>query len=246
MATIGSTIHLLDIELGHDRGRLLTKIYHDSKIDEYELPNKFEYHTCKLASLFKAALKHAVQCCSNEKDFHDERRHLRLSYLFREFSPIFIDKCITGFYNEFNIETETCFLCPVIPYQILRQHVLENYEQQIALTKQRKQQNEKQNIIRVPYSKEWNRQMAVNIQNDLLSIVRDSLSNKEVFDDIKFELEPRPQTPLTMNDYLVDKRPSLRLLTLGDNEKCKECMYKSQITFFEDESLCSILIDRHV
>jgi hypothetical protein len=204
MATIGTTVHLLDLELGHNKDQLLTKIYRDPKIDEYELPNKFEYHTNQPSRLLKAALKHAVQCCSNETDFHNKHIHLRLAHVIRGFSSEFFDQHITEFYNEFGIETKSNhFLCHIIPYKTLRQRVLDNYEQQMELEKQ--QQNEKQKIIRVPYPSDWDAQMALNIKNDLLNILINNSSNKEAFNDLEFEFVPRPQTPLKYiyNTYIT-------------------------------------------
>ncbi|CAF1260618.1 unnamed protein product [Rotaria sordida] len=60
--------------------------------------------------------------------------------------------------------------------------------------------------------------MAVKIKDALLNILKNHSSNKEAFNDIEFKLVPRPQTSLTINDYLVNKRPSLRLLSLPDNQ----------------------------
>ncbi|CAF1411824.1 unnamed protein product [Rotaria sordida] len=60
--------------------------------------------------------------------------------------------------------------------------------------------------------------MAVKIKDALLNILKNHSSNKEAFNDIEFKLVPPPQTPLTINDYLVNKRPSLRLLSLPDNK----------------------------
>ena len=225
LPTIGTTIHLLDLEIGHDKdgtnSHLWTKIYHDLQTDEFELPNQYQYHTSQSSNLLKAALKHAVQCCSNENDFHDERRHLTITHLIRGFSSSFIDKYINEFYNEFDIKTDNCLgSFAMIPYQTLRQRVLDNYEQQQQ--EQQQAQNKKQNIIRVPYPDDWDAQMAINMKNDLLNMIKESLQDKQVLNDIEYELVPRPQTPLTMNDYLVDKRPPLCMLTLPtalDNEK---------------------------
>ena len=202
---IGTTIHLIDLELRNDKGHLLTRIYRDPKTDEYELPNRFEYHTNQPSSLLKAALKHAVRCCSNQEDFHNECRHLQLSHLIRGFSPSFIHKCIEQFYKEFNIKIDIHHLFTNISYETFRQHVISIYEEQ------------KQNIIHIPYPDDWSEQWAIKIKDDLLDILKDSSNNKETFNDIEFEFVPRAQTPLTINDYLVDKRPPLCLLTLSNN-----------------------------
>jgi len=217
-ATIGSSIHLLDLEISHYQGHLYTKIYHDSMNDNYNLPNTFNFQKYQTSNLLKAALKHAVQCCTNEKDFNDERRYLDLGHLLHGFPPDFIDKCMDEFYNELGIKTDTYFLYPIIPYKTLRQRVFDNYEQQIALKNQEHNANQQQNIIRIPYPDDWDTHMAVNIKNDLLNIVKDDSNNKEIFDEIEIEMIPRPQTPLKINDCLINKRPPLRLLTLPDNE----------------------------
>lgn len=222
MIAMGTTIHLLDLELGHDKqGHLFTRIYRDSKTDKYELPDKYEYHTSKPSNLFKAALKHAVRCCSNETDFEEERGHLQLSHLMRGFSSTFIDQCSHEFYHELGIETGTGFQYSHVPYRTLRQRVRDNDEQRFALTQQQQQQQQqdtKQNIIRIPYPSQLDATMAAIITDNLINIFKDGSTNKDIFNDAKFELVPRPQTPLTINDYLVDKRPPCRMLTLpSDN-----------------------------
>ncbi|CAF3704716.1 unnamed protein product [Rotaria sp. Silwood1] len=211
-STIGSTIHLLDVELTNDNGHFITKIYRDPNTDEYELPSKYQYHVNRPSSLIKAALKHAVQCCSNQEDFHQERRHIDLSHLIRGFSPSFINKCIQEFYKEFNIEMDAHDLFDDLPYETFRHRIMHRYEQEMAFKKE--QQTQQQNIIRIPYPDDWTEQMAIKIKDDLLAILKDNSTNKEAFNNIKFEFVPRPHTPLSMNDYLVDRRPPLSMLTL--------------------------------
>ncbi|CAF2717588.1 unnamed protein product [Rotaria sp. Silwood2] len=209
---IGTTVHLLDLELTNDKGHFITKIYHDPQTDEYELPSKYEYHTNRPSNLLKAALKHAVRCCSNQEDFHKEHRHIDLCHLIRGFSPDFIDQCIKEFYKELDITIDIYHLFNTIPYETLRQCIIDIYEKEIILKKE--QQAQKQNIIRILYPDDWTEQMAIKIKDDLLVILKENSTNKEAFNNIKFEFVPRPQTPLTINDYLVDRRPPLSMLTL--------------------------------
>ena len=75
------------------------------------------------------------------------------------------------------------------------------------------QSDEKRKVIRIPYPNQCDAHMMETITNDLIHMLKVNSSNKEAFNDILFELVPRPQTPLTVDDYLVDKRPPLRLLT---------------------------------
>jgi hypothetical protein len=129
-----------------------------------------------------------------------------------------INQCIIEFYNELGFATEISFRFPNISYQTLRQRVLNNYQQQIALKKQH-QHNEEQDLIRIVYANDWNVQRAIKIKNDLLHILNDTLNNKDASNDMAFECIKRPHIPLTIHDFLVDKRPPLRLLTLPDNEQ---------------------------
>ncbi|CAF3021136.1 unnamed protein product [Rotaria socialis] len=216
--SIGTTIRLLDLELGHNHnGCLLTKIYRAPKTDGFEIPNKFDYGTSEPSNLLKLALRHAVKCCSHEKYFQCERTHIELSHLVHGFSADFIDKCIAEFYNEFGIKTNRDHRNENIPYDTLRQRILDNYKQQLILMEEQKQQQRQQNIIRVPYPSDWDAQVPINMKNDVLNILKSCSTNKNAFDDMKFEFVPRPQTPLTINDYLVDKRPPLCLLTLPND-----------------------------
>ena len=64
--SIGTMFHFLDAELSHDQGILYSKIYHNSMIDPYGLPNRFEDGTYHQPSrLLQAILIHAVRCCSD-------------------------------------------------------------------------------------------------------------------------------------------------------------------------------------
>jgi hypothetical protein len=214
MAIIGSTVHLLDLEVGHHQGNLCTKIYHHSKSDADELPNKFEYHTCGPSKLLQAALKRAVRCCSSETDFHREVRYMKNAHMLRGFSPAFGKQSIQDFYMQFDVGEKRDGVFTV-PYDKLRQRVLEHDRQQAELKKQHEDQ--KRNIIRIPYPNHLDQQVAVDMKNDILHILQQGMSNREALNDLQVECVPRPQTPLTINDYLVDKRPPLSLLTLPDS-----------------------------
>ncbi|CAF2717648.1 unnamed protein product [Rotaria sp. Silwood2] len=211
---IGKTIHLLDLELNNDKGHLVTKIFRNPKTDEYELPSQYEYHTNQPSDLLKAALKHALYCSTNQKDFEAERRHIRLSHLFRGFSSEFIDQCIEEFKKkDVGIKSDLIHPFHTIPFETLRKHIMQLYEAGMALEKEEKTQ--KTNIIHVPYPDSWTQEMALKIKDDLLNMVEESTTNKEAFRDIQFDLIPRPETPLAINDYLLDKRPPLSMLILS-------------------------------
>ncbi|CAF1279231.1 unnamed protein product [Rotaria sordida] len=220
---IGTTINRLDLQLTNENGHLITKIYHDPDKDEYELPNKYDYYTNRPSSLLKAALKHAIRCCSKEVDFQKERQHIELCYLIRGFSLDFIAQCVEEFYKEFDVNLDNDHLFITIPYDTLRQRVIKMYENEIALKKQ--QEISSKNILRVPYPENFN----------------DPSANNDLFNAIEIEFVPCSQTPLTINDYLVEKRPLLYELfeepeqleqQSEENKQIKEEYEQESLEFF--------------
>ncbi|CAF4625274.1 unnamed protein product, partial [Rotaria sp. Silwood2] len=221
---IGKTIHLLDLELNNNNGHLITKIYRDPKTDEYELPSQYQYHTNQSPALLKLALKHTLHCCTNRKDFDIDQEHIRLSHLLRGFSSEFIDQCMKEFCQDLDIKSHFVHTFNTMPYETLRKRIMNNYEKAHVLQQEGKK--EKQNMIRVPYPDRWPKEMALKIKDDLLNILDDHVTNDNTLRDIKFDFVPRPQTPLTINDYLVDKRPPLTLLTLPNNAQNQQSSNK--------------------
>ena len=50
------------------------------------------------------------------------------------------------------------------------------------------------------------------------------LTTETQLDAKKFEMVPQSDAPLSMNDYLVHKKPPWRVLTFSESEKNKQCM----------------------
>ena len=66
------------------------------------------------------------------------------------------------------------------------------------------------------------------VKSYLRQLIKDCFGITEAqLDANKFEMVPRPDAPLSMNDYLVDKKPPCRLLTLSESEKNKQRMYRN-------------------
>lgn len=222
ISSIGQKIHFLNVELSHDHGILHTKVYHDPATDEYELPNKFDYGKNNSSKLLQAALNYAVRCCSTEADFHDEGRHIRDCHLLRGFSKQFIRQNMIEFYEQFDVG-KMCNEVFTVPYDDLRQRVLEHHQQQLTMKKQR--QLERQHMLRIPYPSHWNIQLVNEIKNNLQEFIKSCFGDTETsFNANQIEMVPHPDVPVSMNDYLVDKKPPCRLLTLSENEKNKQRM----------------------
>ena len=204
---------------------LRTKVYHDPATDEYELPDKFEYRTRahQPSKLLHAALIHAVRCCSTEADFHEEMRHLRRCHILRGFSPEFVRECMIKFFVQFDVG-EVRHGKVIVPYGNLKQRILDHHQQQITL-KEQQQQAERTNIRRIRYPKSWDAEVVAHIKTTYVKILKECLGCDPAMKEDDIEMVPRPDSPLTMNDYLVDKKPLHRLLTLSDSEKNKQCTY---------------------
>ena len=231
LSSIGKRVHLLTTELRQDQGVLRTKVYHDPATDEYELPDKFEYRTRarQPSKLLHAALIRAVRCCSTEADFQEEMRHLRHCHILRGFSPEFVRECMIKFFVQFDV-AEIHHGKVVMPYGKLRQRVLDHHQQQqVALKMQR--QAERTNVRRIRYPKSWDANVVALVKSTYVNILKDCIGCDTTIKDEDIEMVPRPDTPLTMNDYLVDKKPPYRLLILSDNEKNKTRTYSYYHSF---------------
>jgi hypothetical protein len=188
--------------LSHDKGVLSTKLHRDPATNEYELRNKFAYRTRKLSGLLQAAFMDAVCCNSAEIDFHQEARYIARSYLLAGFSATSIKQCIQQFDVQFDDMREMHQGLFVVPYDKRRQRALEHHQQQQALKKQR--HTERENIQRIPYPKSCNTDLTV-VKEEPVAMI------------------PRYSSPLTMSDYLVDKKPPRHLLVLHESERNKNC-----------------------
>ena len=229
LSSIGKSVHLLTTELRQDKGVLRTKVYHDPATDEYELPDKFEYRTRarEPSKLLHAALIRAVRCCSAEAGFQEEMRHLQHCHILRGFSPEFVRECMIKFFVQFDV-AEIHHEKVVMPYGKLRQRVFDHH-QQVILKMQR--QAERTNVRRIRYPKSWDANRVALIKSTYVNILKECIGCDPTIKDDDIEMVPRPDTPLTMNDYLVDKKPPYRLLTLSDNEKNKTRTYSYYHSF---------------
>lgn len=195
---MGTTVHFLDVELAHDNGVLRTKLHRDPVTNESELRDTFASRTGNPSSLFQAAFIDAVCCNSTEIDFHQEARYITHTYVSAGFSTASIKQCIEQFNRQFDVG-EMRDGIRVVPYDKLRQCVFEHHHQQQALKKQH--QTERENMIRLSRSK----------------------SDQTVWKEEAVPMLQQIDLPLTVNDYLLDMKPSRQLLILPESERNKKC-----------------------
>ena len=207
---MGTTVHFLDAELSHNNGDLHTKLHRDPVANESELRDRFADQTGNLSRLFQAAFIDAVCDTSAEIDFHQEVRYMTHTYVSACFSTASIKQCIQQFDRQFDV-VEMCDGIRVVLYDKIRQRVLEHRQQQQVLKKQRHTEREKN--LRLPCSK---------------SVSTDLTVRKEA----AVPMPPRTDRPLTMNDYLLDTKPSRQLLILPESERNKRCASEFRYRFF--------------
>jgi hypothetical protein len=130
-AKIGSTVEFCDVHLSHNNGILHTKVYHDPSIGDYAIPKRV---SDKPSMLLQTALIHATRCCSAEKDFNNEQRYIKLSYLFHGVSSKWIQKCIQQFYTKFNVTAvDYRFDTVSSSYDTFRRRVIEYEQRKVEL-----------------------------------------------------------------------------------------------------------------
>jgi hypothetical protein len=215
--SIGTMFHFLDVEVSHDHGVLHTKMYHDPVMDQYELPNKFEYGTLQPSILLQAILMHVVRCCSDEESFHYERRYLKLLYLIYGFSLHFIDDCIQEFYKQFHASV-VHYMVERVPYETLRHRVIKHHQQLLVLRhKWRTEIENTQPIIYPNYAKP---RIMDYFKCHFFDLLKRCFTFEPEFNENKIDVEPEfvNDIPLSMNNYHKKQKPSHHLLTIPDSE----------------------------
>jgi hypothetical protein len=199
--SIGTTVHFIDAELSHENGLLRTKLHRDPATIEHELRNKFAYRIHKPPTLFEAVLIDTVCCNSNEIDFHQEARYMARSYLMASFSMEALKRCIQQVDGQSGVGEKR--RGPLFaPYDELRQRALEqHHQQQQALKKQRL--TERENMLRITSPK------------------TDKIDLTVVKVEEKVPRIPTYYRPLTINDYLADRKPPRYLLILQESDRNK-------------------------
>ena len=239
--TIGTRFNFLDVELSHHDGHLRTRIYHDSVIDQYELPNKFQDDDNDLPShLFRAILIYAARCCSTEESFHYECHYMKLVYLLYGFSIDFIDNCIQEFYKQFQA-SEVHYLIDRVPYKVLRKRVCQRREELLVL--KRHWYTEIEKIRPISYSKQdsSSSSMMIYFKRQLIKLLNKCFIFEPEFheDAIEFQSHFLEHCSTSIKVHLEKQKPIRHLLILPDEQNDSyDSMYESSI----DEYLCLLKI----
>jgi hypothetical protein len=226
--TIGSTVHFVDAYLSHENGLLHTKVYRYPNTNENTLPDVPHIPMCPDSILLRAALIRAARCCSNLNDFNDEQNRIKLSYNFHGLSTPFVEQHMQQFFTEFGTPSVVLSISDLVDYNNLRHRVIESEQQKTELKKQRKIERKHKFILK--YSADLDANQLVFVKRVLADVSQEYSEHQSEGNEMKFEMVPVRPIGLSFNDFLVDKRPPLRLLTLSENDK--EYVSKWFIAFF--------------
>ena len=221
--TIGSTVHFLDAYLSHENGVLSTKVYRYPNIHDNSLPEIPHVPMCPNSHLFRAALIRAARCCSNVNDFNDEQSRIKLSYHFQGISNAFVEQCLGQFLNQFGSPSIVLPISDPIAYQSLRDRIVEFEQRQAAWRAQRRISRRDKFLFYYPA--DWDAAQVSEMRHLLGKTFGDP--SEQTIGQPKQEFEMRPVAPqeLSTNDYLVNKRPPMRLLKLAKIDQIESSTY---------------------
>ena len=215
--TIGSAVHFVDAYLSHDNGVLNTKVYRYPNTHDNSLPDVPHVSMCPDSHLLRAALIRAVRCCSNVQDFNDEQRRIKLSFDFQGLSDASVQQCLRDFLIEFGSPSMALPISDSIDYNSLRNRIIDVAKQKAELRVQRKISRKYKFIFQ--YSADWDAVQVSSLRDILEATFREHHEKNTGQPKREFlMIQVRPQE-LSSNDFLIDKRPPLRLLTLANNDQ---------------------------
>ncbi|CAF1352411.1 unnamed protein product [Rotaria sordida] len=220
--SIGSKVHFHDLEISYKNngGILESKVYYDSAIDT--LPNVSDKPMENQSKQLYAVLYRAVRCSSDVETFHHELCHIQLSFLTSGFTSEFIHSNIERFYQEFGIQEKffSLFLNDDDEYNNLRQRIIQDVEQQMKLKQQREEQ--KKYTLFVPCPRFIHQESRDIFKQGFQDLWKKYFGNESQTKHVQIKWIERTTTPLAKSDFLINKRPPLRLLTLSKSEVNKK------------------------
>jgi hypothetical protein len=221
--TIGSAVHYIDAYLSHENGVLNTKVYRYPNSHDSSLPDIPHVPMCPDSRLLRAALIRAARSCSNVDDFNDEQRRIKLSYDFQGLSNEFVEQCLGQFLNNFGSPSMTLPISDPIDYNSLRNRIVAFVQRQAAWRAQRKISRKHKFIFHYPA--DWDAAQVSAIRHILEETFEDRSEQTTERPKQEFEMKPDGPPELSTNDFLVDKRPPMRLLKLAKKDQIETSTY---------------------
>ena len=224
--TIGSAVHFVDAYLSHDNGVLHTKVYRYPNTHDNSLPDVPHVPMCPNSRLLRAALIRAARCCSDVHDFNDEQHRIKLSYHFQGLSDAFVEECLRHFLIEFGSPSLALPISDPIHYNALRNRIIDIQQRKAELGAQRK--ISRKHKFTFYHQADWNPTQISEIRNLLEKAFQDDPEGNTTEQTQEFEFVPARAPGLSNHDFLVDKRPPMRLLKLAERDQIETSMYNTK------------------
>ena len=209
---IEHTVRFDDAHLSHHQGKLCTKIYHYASVN---LDGLFHIHHEPAYSdeqSLRKELIRIVRCCSDVSDFHDQQIRIQTAYPSYASWTKFAGHYIQGFLTEFSAPSWGFLVTTQEDYTTFRRRVLEHQQQQARLKKQR--EISETNTLIFLYKADVDPATVGRLEEKLNAVYVECCKHHSEWEQTRFKLVLGRPSPLSSNDYLADRRPPLRLLTL--------------------------------
>ena len=219
--TFGSKVHFHDTFVGHTNGILHTKVYHYPNSRQNTLlyfpsvPVDFD------SKSVRKELIRAVCCCSDVNDFLAELNRLDVACLSRGLPSTSIEPHIQTFFLTFDTPSTCLYLTNQNDYQQLRHQIMKYQQQQTILKKQHKM--DQKNTFIFQYTDDLSVIDLITLKQVLENVIKERSQHYPEWKQMKLKLQPRRFTPVSFDDYLIDRRPSHRLLTLSKADIDEDC-----------------------
>jgi hypothetical protein len=223
-ATIESTVHFVDACLSHDHGELTTTVYHHPNTHNNTLPDVPHVPMCPNSHLLRAALIRAARCCSNLREYNDEQSRIQLSYHVEGFAHAFVEEFLQRFLVEFGSSSMVGPISDPADYNSFRRRIID-FEQRKAELKAQRTISRKHKLT-FHYPIDWDVTKVSKLQHILEAIFRKDDEQSTGQPKQEFEMIPARAQDLSANDFLVDKRPPIRLLTLAQRDQIDTSKYQ--------------------
>jgi hypothetical protein len=156
-------------------------------------------------------------------DFNDEQLRIKLSYHFQGLSNAFVEQCLGQFLNQFGSPSVTMPIFDSLDCNSLRNRIVEFAQRQAAWRAQWKISRKHKFIFHYPA--DWDAAQVSAMRHILEETFEDRSEQTTGQPNQAFEMKPAGPQELSTNDFLVDKRPPMRLLKLAKNDQTETSTY---------------------
>ena len=164
--SIGSTVNFLNATLENKNGNLYSYMYHDPSIQPFLLPYISNHPRLGHRQWFRFALIRAGLYCVCYEDFEEERVHIEITFLTNGYSLAFVQDQLQQFFKRFNPSSSVQQPMDLnrSTYTLLRTQLFRHFRQQKLDLEERKELENKHQLIELYYLYDWGSRHEFNQQ----------------------------------------------------------------------------------